>query len=115
MERRRQRRYSQLGKIESFNFHASNQEVIINSPSEVSLIDISAGGLGIKSNVELELDTTLSINIQLETINYVVIGKVVWCRKEDDIFNCGLKLIYLPSELRDFLNSHEEQPNKYIN
>ena len=104
-----------MATIESFNFHASNHEVIINAPNEVSLIDISVGGLGIKSKVELVVDTTLSINIQLEKANFVVIGKVVWCRKEEEIFNCGLKLIYLPSELHEFLDSHEDQPNKYIN
>jgi len=115
MERRREKRLSKLGIIESFNFHSSSHEVIINSPLEISLIDISIGGIGIKANTMLENDTTMSINIQLENENYVVIGKVVWCRPEDNLFTCGLKLIYMPTELHEFLENRVEQQNKYIN
>lgn len=114
MERRREKRLSQLGMIESFNFHSSQHNVVINAPVEISLIDMSAGGLGIKSNVELENDTTISINIEVDDMNYVVIGRVVWCKQEGNLYNCGLKLIYIPSELRDYLEGSEDQ-TKYIN
>jgi len=115
MERRREKRLSQLGMIESFNFHSSQHNVVINTPVEISLIDLSVGGLGIKSNVVLENDTTISINIQVDEMNYVVIGRVVWCTKEGNLYNCGLKLIYIPSELRDYLDGSEDQQTKYIN
>ncbi len=115
MERRREKRLSQLGMIESFNFHASQHNIVINAPLEISLIDLSTGGLGIKSNVVLENETTISINIQLEETNHVVIGRVVWCAKEGNLYNCGLKLIYIPSELKDYLEGKEEQQTKYIN
>lgn len=115
MERRREKRVSNLGIIESFNFHSSSQSVVINAPMEISLIDISIGGLGIKSSTYLEIDTTLSIHIQLETDNFVVIGKVVWCRKENNLYTCGLKLIYMPEELHTFLDDSGDQLNKYIN
>lgn len=115
MDRRREKRIAKVGVIESFNFHASHQGVMINAPMEISLIDISIGGLGIKSNVPLENDTTLSIAIQLEQTNHVVIGKIVWCSEEASYFNCGLKLIYMPPELHDFLEESMAQDNKYIN
>lgn len=115
MERRREKRLSNLGIIESFNFHASSQSVVINAPMEISLIDISKGGLGIKSSSYLEIETTLSIHIQLESENYVVIGKVVWCRKEENLYNCGLKLIYMPEALHAFLDDSGDQLNKYMN
>lgn len=115
MERRREKRISRIGIIESFNFHSTSQSVAINAPMEISLIDISIGGLGIKSSTYLEIDTTISVHIQLETDNYVVIGKVVWCRKEGNLYNCGLKLIYMPEELHEFLNDSGDQLSKYIN
>lgn len=115
MERRREKRISNLGVIESYNFHTSSHDVMINAPLEISLIDISVGGLGIKSNNALEMDTTLSLAIEVESINHVVIGRVVWCRLEDGIYNCGLKLIYMPGELHDFLERIVDQENKYIN
>lgn len=115
MERRREKRIGNLGVIESFNFHASNHEVMINSPLEISLVDISLGGVGIKSNVSLDKDTTLSIAIQMEQVNHVVIGRIVWCAKEDNYYTCGLKLIYMPPELRDLLEELSDQTNRYMN
>ncbi len=115
MDRRRNKRLQNLGMIESFNFHNNNQDVVINSPLEISLIDISAGGLGIKSNIPLTEATTLSIAISYEDVNYVVIGRVVWCRREEDIYNCGLKLIYMPADLSHLIDSMIENENKYMN
>jgi len=116
MERRRERRLSNLGIIESFNFHANNRQVEISSPIEISLKDISLGGLGIKTNCFFETETTLSLDIQFNEQNYVVIGKVVWCRKNGKFFDCGLKLIYMPEDLIDFLVGIDEEENpKYMN
>ncbi|MDN5351185.1 MAG: hypothetical protein PWQ12_101 [Clostridiales bacterium] len=114
-DRRKERRYENLGVIESFNFHMSNRTVEINAPVEISLKDISMGGLGIRSNKALEVGTTLSIHLQLDRDSTIVIGKVVWCRYDGSFFNCGLKLIYMPDELIDFLEVASEEGNKYMN
>lgn len=115
MERRHDKRFGNAGVIESFNFHATNQQVAINSPVEISLVDISMGGLGIKSNVKIDLETTLSIDLQLEDQNYVVVGQVIWCKNEGSLYNCGMKLIYLPEELKEFIAENLDQFNKYTN
>ncbi len=115
-DRRRQRRLSNLGIIESFNFHTNNRLVEISSPIEISLKDISVGGLGIKSSCFIEDDTTLSIDIQFNEENHVVIGKVVWCRPNGKFYDCGLKLIYMPELLTSFLlDIDEEDDLKYMN
>ncbi|MBF4694038.1 PilZ domain-containing protein [Fusibacter ferrireducens] len=116
MDRRHRRRLSNLGMIESFNFHTNNRLVEINSPVEISLKDISLGGLGIKSNCFFENDTTLSLDIQFNEENHVVIGKVVWCRKSGNFYDCGLKLIYMPEPLINFLMEiDEDEEVKYMN
>jgi len=115
MERRQDKRVGKPGVIESFNFHSTDQDIVINTPLEISLEDISLGGLGVKSNVKLELETTLSINLLLEGMNYVVIGKVMWCKKAGDLYTCGLKLIYLPHELTEFISVKINHENKYTN
>lgn len=114
MEKRRAKRYH-VGVIESFNFHESNKAVEIDFPLEISLRDISAGGLGIKSNVIFEKDTTLSLNLELEEESYVVIGKIVWCEPCGDFYDCGLKLIYMPEPLRTEFDGESEQLSKYSN
>lgn len=114
MDKRRGKRLP-VGTIESFNFHTSTTEVEMYFPAEISLRDISLGGLGIKSSVALDKNTTLSVNLEFEGENYVVIGKVVWCSPMGEKYDCGLKLIYMPDELiQHFLHS-EEPETKYQN
>lgn len=114
MDKRRGKRFP-VGTIESFNFHTTNQEVEMSFPEEISLRDISLGGLGIKSNVRLQKETTLSINLQLEEESYVVIGKVVWCKSTGDQYDCGLKLIYMPEPLIAYFSDLKDSNNKYPN
>ncbi|MBM7561075.1 PilZ domain-containing protein [Fusibacter tunisiensis] len=115
MDNRRNKRFEQLGQIETYNFHASNQVVEIQTPLEITLRDVSVGGLGIKCNTALSPDTTLSMNLDFEDENYVVIGKVVWCRATGNVFSCGLKLIYMPDELVTYLSDLESGSHKYSN
>lgn len=114
MENRRGKRYA-LGTIESFNFHTTNSEVEIQFPTEISLKDISIGGLGIKSDVLLEPGMTLSLNLELDNESYVVIGKTVWCKAIGEQFECGLKLIYMPETLIDHFLKDQETSRKYSN
>lgn len=115
MGQRRNRRFEQIGNIETYNFHASNQTVEIQTPLEITLRDISVGGLGIKSSHAMNPDTTLSLNLDFNDENFVVIGKVVWCKEAGNLFSCGLKLIYMPDELVEMLTDMDNQNNKYSN
>jgi hypothetical protein len=115
MERRRQRRVSNLGAIESFSFQGENAVVEIDRPLEISLKDMSVGGLGIKSKTKFDIDTTLSIDLMIESDNYVVIGKIVWCKSNGAYYDCGLKLIYMPDELAALLDSAGEETIHYPN
>lgn len=115
MERRRQARISNIGKIESFNFQHGNEIVQIDTPIEISLKDISLGGLGIISSNAFDVDTTLSIGLILEEESFVVIGKIVWCQSMGAYYESGLKLIYMPHELNDLITDVEYQSQKYSN
>lgn len=114
MDKRKDKRFL-VGSIESFNFHETNRDVEMYFPAEISLRDISAGGLGIKSSVAIALDTTLSVNLELEGNHYVVIGKVVWCRPKNGQHDCGLKVIYMPEGLISQFIRHSETKSKYQN
>ncbi len=114
MDNRSGKRFA-LGNIESFNFHTTNREVTIQFPAEISLKDISVGGLGIKSNVPLEAGITLSLNLELNSESYVVIGKIVWCKKSGNLYECGLKLIYMPETLIDQFSKNQDLFSKYSN
>ena len=115
MNQRRNKRFEQIGNIETYNFHASNRTVEIQSPLEITLRDISVGGLGIKINHAMDPDTTLSMNLDFNDENFVVIGKVVWCKEVGNLFSCGLKLIYMPDELVEMLTHMDDKNKKYMN
>lgn len=115
MDHRRDKRFNEFSNIETYNFHATNRSVEIHTPLEVTLKDISAGGLGIKSTINLEPDVTISMNLELDDENYVIIGKVVWCKPVGEVFSCGLKLIYMPDDLVRYISSLDESMTKYSN
>ncbi len=115
MEKRKDKRFEAHGTIDSYNFHAQNRAVTINAPVEISLRDLSYGGIGIKTNVPLEVEDTLSIHLQLDNHNYVVIGKVVWCKESGNLYDCGLKLIYMPEELISRFSGEASSESKYSN
>lgn len=115
MDHRRDKRFNEFGNIETYNFHATNRSVEIHTPLEITLRDISAGGLGIKSTIMLDPEVTISMNLDLNEENYVIIGKVVWCKSEGEVYSCGLKLIYIPDDLVQFVSSLDENNSKYSN
>jgi hypothetical protein len=115
MDHRRDKRFNEFGNLETYNFHATNRSVEIHTPLEITFRDISAGGLGIKSSIKLDPDVTISMNLDLDDENYVIIVKVVWCKSEGDVFSCGLKLIYMPDELVTYISSLDESTTKYSN
>ena len=74
------------------------------------------GGLGISSSKPFEVGLTLSLDLQVNDENFVVIGKIVWCRREEDNYECGLKLIYMPENLSRIIESYESKEHRsYIN
>ncbi len=115
MERRKQARLENVGVIESFNFQKGNDDVMIDSPVEISLKDISTGGLGIKSSNAFSVDTTLSLGLILDAQSFVVIGKIVWCKSRGDYYESGLKLIYMPEELAELVSDYELSSRMYDN
>jgi len=115
LNRRSGNRFKEVGMIESFNFQSENKVVEIDYPMEVSLRDISMGGIGVKSNTNFDIGITLSMNLQIEGNSYVVIGKIIWCRERDGYYDSGLKLIYMPEPLVDYLMIADEESSKYHN
>lgn len=117
MERRHNKRVANFGVIESYSFQGDNRDVTIKRPKVISLRDISVGGLGITSSKAIEIGATLSLDLEVDNENYVVIGKIVWCRPgSDDHYECGMKLIYMPEDLSDMVEAFEEMGQQtYMN
>jgi hypothetical protein len=57
------------------------------------LNNISLGGLSFKSNVPLKKDTSLRIKVPLTRPVFETTAKVVWCRKNGDIYDIGAEFL----------------------
>jgi hypothetical protein len=57
------------------------------------LIDISLGGLSFKSRSKVDIGTVIEITIPLTYPVYQTLGKVLWCKKEKNFYNVGIKYI----------------------
>jgi len=57
------------------------------------LNDIGFGGLSFKAKEKVETGTIINIRIPLLRPMFEAIGKVVWCRKEGDIYFVGVEFI----------------------
>ena len=55
------------------------------------LNDIGFGGLSFKAKEEVEVGTLINIKIPLLKPMFEAVGKVIWCRKEGDVYFVGVK------------------------
>jgi c-di-GMP-binding flagellar brake protein YcgR len=69
-------------------------------PLEITLLNVSAGGLGIVSDKLFEKGTTLVLNMKLEEEYYEkVTAKVMWDMKKGDKYRHGLEIINISGRL----------------
>lgn len=69
-------------------------------PVEMTLRDVSAGGLGVICDRLFEKGSVLVMEITLEEVNYQkVTAKVMWTIKEDNAYRHGLELMNLSGKL----------------
>ena len=63
----------------------------VAASEEEYMIDISAGGLSFKSKVELQKGKKIHIKIPLIRPIFEAEGEVVWCRKNNDHYDIGIR------------------------
>lgn len=69
-------------------------------PVEMTLRDVSEGGLGVLCQRQFEKGSVLELSITLEEINYPkVTAKVMWTIKKDDSYRHGLEIMNLSGKL----------------
>lgn len=74
-------------------------------PLQLTLINVSVGGLGIICDRHFEKDTVLLLNIRLEEENYdKVAARVIWTIKKGDMFRHGLEISNVSGRLYSHLS-----------
>jgi len=68
------------------------EPVELGEPLEFMTVDLSAAGIGILSEQEIDKGKLLGIRMMLDDIPYDIVCEVVYCIRIDDKFRAGLKI-----------------------
>lgn len=72
--------------------------IMIISPQEITLLDMSFSGAGIKTEMLLEEGTELTFDIMIGHQSFSLKAEVAWSKKIGTGYRSGLKFIDLPPD-----------------
>lgn len=82
------------------------------SSTDISLVDISSDGIGIKTRAALSKDKIISFDLCFSNEYHRVVAKVLWTSKSPPEWRSGLQILHMPEdlmeEIEDYLNSIEK-------
>ena len=73
---------------------------------EISLVDVSDEGIGIKTKEPMKRDKLISFNLCFTRTVYRVVAKVLWTKKVGALYESGLEIEYMPEELMDEIDDY---------
>lgn len=92
-ELRKSKRIDYYTKIQCTKSIYDGKTEAYDEPVELTLINVSAGGLGIICERHFEKDTMLFLNIKLGEESFQkVAAKVMWTLKKGDMYRHGLEI-----------------------
>lgn len=104
-ELRKSKRIDYYAKIQCTKSIYNGNTEEYEEPLELTLINVSIGGLGIVSERSFEKAAVLVLNLRLEEENYEkVTAKVMWTIKKGDLFRYGLEISNISGRLYSHLS-----------
>jgi c-di-GMP-binding flagellar brake protein YcgR len=98
--KRKSRRIDYYSKIQCIKSTYKGRTEEYEIPLELTLINISVGGLGIISEKPFEKDAVLVLSFKLEEERYEkVSAKVMWMMKMGDMYRHGLEIMNVSGKL----------------
>jgi len=98
--KRKIRRIDYYSKIQCIKSTCEGRTEEYEIPLELTLINISVGGLGIISEKPFEKDAVLILSFKLEEVKYEkVSAKVMWMMKMGDMYRHGLEIMNVSGKL----------------
>ena len=103
--KRKNRRIDYYSKIQCIKSTYKGRTEEYEIPLELTLINISVGGLGIISEKPFEKDAVLVLSFKLEEERYEkVSAKVMWMMKMGDMYRHGLEIMNVSGKLYKHLS-----------
>lgn len=95
------------------NPKAPDMDAEFQSATDISLVDISSDGLGIKTREPLSKDKIISFDLCFSSAYHRVVARVLWTSKCPSDWRSGLQILHMPEdlmeEIEDYLNSIEKK------
>lgn len=100
VEMRKSKRIDWLSKIYCMKYTCNEGTEEYTEPLELTLINVSTGGLGILSDRLFEKGSILHLRMKLEEVSYdKVTAKVMWNMKKGDVYRHGLEIANISGKL----------------
>ncbi len=100
VEMRKSKRIEYLSKVYCTKSIYNGTTEEYDEPLELTLLNVSAGGLGIVSDKLFEKGSILVLNMKLEEVSYEkVTAKVMWNMKKGNMYRYGLEITNLSGRL----------------
>lgn len=84
-------------------YYDEKELIELDIPIELYIVDISAGGVGVKSFSSISKGNILIFELPFGLSTYKVMGKVMWVDKREDCYRGGLEFVSLPFSLKESL------------
>lgn len=95
------------------NPETPDMDAEFQSATDISLVDISSDGIGIKTREPLSKDKIISFDLCFSNEYYRVVARVLWTSKNPPDWRSGLQILHMPEdlmeEIEDYLGGIEKK------
>lgn len=94
------------------NTEIPEMDAEFQSATDISLVDISSDGIGLKTREPLSKDKIISFDLCFSNEYFRVVARVLWTAKSLSEWRSGLQILHMPEdlmeEIEDYLSGIEK-------
>ncbi len=88
------------------NTEAPDMEADFQSATDISLVDISSDGIGIKTREPLSQNKIISFDLCFSNAYHRVVARVLWTSKSLSEWRSGLQILHMPEDLMEEIEDY---------
>ena len=88
-----------------YRYYHMEELIELDQPIELFVVDISAGGVGLKSRQPLNSGFVLIFDLNFGLSTYKIMAKVMWSKQRDSYYRSGLEFVSMPYKLKSEINT----------
>lgn len=88
------------------NTEMPDMDAEYQSATDISLVDISSDGIGIRTRQPLKHDKIISFDLCFSNAFYRVVARVLWTSQASSEWRSGLQILHMPEELMEEIEEY---------